>query len=154
MSTAQKMTLRSMGPWKGQGQVWENENTIQPDETRWVYLHSSGDPRLPGVSVHSEEDLQLRVTSNGKRRKARKMQLSQSGQMNTHLNFISRLSACLLQQACTSKGTGDTEKNKKLFNARNKYLVLSNQVTSRLSSQPSTPRYISYLPPSAPLLKY
>ena len=101
-----------MGPWRGQEKIWENENTIQPDETRWVYLHSSGDPRLPGVGVHSEEDLQLRFTSNGKRRKVRKMQLSQLGQMNTHLNFISRVSACLLQQACTSKGTGDAEKNK------------------------------------------
>lgn len=102
------MTLRSIGPWKGQGQVWENENTEQLDETCRVYLHSSGNPSLQGVNVHSEEDLQLRAASSGKRKKGRKMQLSQSGQMNTHLKFISLVSACILQQACSSKGTGDT----------------------------------------------
>lgn len=103
-----KNDLRSIGPWKGQGQIWENENTVQLDETCRVYLHSSGNPRLQGVNVHSEEDLQLRATSSGKRKKGRKMQLSQSGQMNTHLKFISRVSACILQQARSSKGIGDT----------------------------------------------
>ena len=56
--------------------------------------------------MHSEEDLQLRATSNGKRKKARKIQLSQSGQMNTHLKFISHISACILQQARSSKRIG------------------------------------------------